>query len=206
MVTKSFYLEPRDDGDIQAIPDPADNDISWRAVIEEYGVLISGISQIRLESAVEGEPDVIGTVAYHPSDDGTMLFTVDTDTLPSNTLDPVDAVINPLESGPGAGLIAAVTGQRYLLIDGTGDIDNADVAAAWAGVAGGLVANTNDVIEYNGTDWIVAFDAAAHNAVPDNAPAYLTNLTTSIQFKYSESDWRRSYEGIYPGGNWGVVI
>jgi len=194
--------EPGDNGDITALPNPEDNDISWRAVIDEYGSLNDGISQVRIESDVDGEPDVIGTVAYHPAEPGTLLFTVDNDTLPSNTMDPVDAVIDPLESGPGAGLPAAVTGQRYLLIDDIGNIDNTDVANAWlSGIP--LAATKNDVIEYNGTDWVVVFNAEEQ---VEGDTSYVANLTTAVQFKYKDGAWKRSYEGIYPGGNWGIVL
>ena len=186
---------PMDDRDILTIPDPAASDLSWRAVIDEYGKLNDGISQIRLESEIEGVNDVIGTVAYHPSEPDILLFTVDVDTLPSNTLNPVDAVIDPLGSGPGAGLIAAVDGQRYLLTDATGD--DPALAVAW----GGLVANRNDIVEYDGADWTVAFDASASTTIE-----YVTNITTNIQFKYTDGEWLRSYEGIYNGGSWGVVL
>jgi len=195
--------EPGDNGDIQSLPNPEDNDISWRAVVDEYGSLNDGISQIRLESEVEGEPDIIGTIAYHPSEPGILLFTVDADTLPSNTETPVNAVIDPLESGPGVGLPGAVTGQRYLLVDDIGNINNTDVALAWTGGGTPLAALKNDIIEYDGADWIVAFNSAAQDTA---VPVYVANLTTLIQFKFLAGEWKRSYEGIYPGGNWGIVL
>jgi len=194
---------PGDNGDIQTIPDPADNNISWRAVIDEYGALNDGISQIRIEPEDESDSDIVGTVAFHPADPSSLLFTVDTDTLPSNTELPVDAVIDPLDDGPGVGLPAAALGARYLLVDDIGNIDNTDIADAWQGPGAPLVAVKNDIVEYNGTDWVVAFDASAHNT---DAPAYVANLTTSIQFKFDGNDWKRSYEGIYPGGRWGLVL
>jgi hypothetical protein len=68
----------------------------------------------------EDGSEVVGTVAYDPTDDRFLLFTVDEDTVPANTLTPVTAVINPLMSGPGAGLIPAAVGQRYLFTEDTG--------------------------------------------------------------------------------------
>jgi hypothetical protein len=179
---------PGDSGAIDSIPDPSTS-VSWRAVIDEYGALNDGISQIRLESA--SASDIIGTISYHPSDASVLLFSVDTDTLPGSTLDPVDAVINPLESGP----ISAGTGTRYLLTDDIGDPE-AENADAW----GTVVANANDIIEYNGAKWVVAFDSSGTD------PEYVTNITTGVQFKFVDGNWVRSYEGIYNGGNWNIVL
>jgi hypothetical protein len=194
--------DPGDSGAIDYVPSPADNDISWKAVIDEYGVINGGISQVRFESAIDGESDIIGTVAYHPADDGVLLFTVDPDTLNSNTLSPIDAVIDPLTSGPGIGLPLAVSGQRYLLVESTGSASDTGVAAAWNGSIE-LVAVANDIIEFNGTNWVVALNSAD---VLANQPEYVTNLKTNIQFKFINGQWKRSFEGIYAGGQWSVVL
>lgn len=185
---------PADDDNIESIPNP-ESDISWHAVLDEYGKLNNGISQIRLES--DTADDVIGTVAFHPTDASILLFTVDTDTLPGDTITPaVDAVIDPLESGPGEGLPIAVEGQRYLLVEGLGATD-IQFPSAW----GEVVANRNDIIQYVSGVWTVAFDASEATEVE-----YVTNATTLVQFKFADGEWVRSYEGIYNGGDWGVVI
>jgi hypothetical protein len=88
--------------------DPADSPSSnllWHSIIGMYGVLRSGISYITLEQP-DGT-DVTGTVAYDPTDDRFLLFTVNEGTVPANTLAPITAIIDPLVSGPGAGLPAA---------------------------------------------------------------------------------------------------
>ena len=126
-----------------------------------------------------------------------MLFTVDEDTLPANSLTPVTAVIDPQRSGPGAGLTAATTGQRYLLTDNIGDSDNTDAADSW----GNLVASANDIVQYNGSSWFVHFDASATETVE-----YVTNLNTNLQYKWDGNQWVRSYEGLYAGGKWSLVI
>jgi hypothetical protein len=162
-------------------------------------VLRPGISQIYFEQPDETE--VVGTIAYDPSDDRFLLFTVDEDTVPQNTLDPVDAVINPLASGPGAGLPAAVTGTRYLLTEATGSWNGN--AQAWGGVLGQpLVAMANDIIEYDGERWIVSF---ASDSSPDNIQ-YVTNITTEIQYRWTGATWVKSYQGLYPGGQWRIVL
>ena len=173
-----------------------DSNVLWHSLVDVYGELRAGISQIRL--VIPGtSSEVVGTVAYHPSDDHYLLFTVDSDTIPTNTLTAVTAVVDPLASGPGEGLAAAVSGQRYLLLEAIGDSDNTDSADAW----GDLVASANDIIEYNGTNWTVSFDSSA-NATKQ----YVSNLTTSIQYKWDGTSWTKSYQGLYEGGEWSLVI
>jgi hypothetical protein len=181
-------------------PDSPPSNLMWQAVVGMYGVLRPGISYIKLEQ--DDGTEVMGTVAYDPTDDRFLLFDVDTDTVPANTLDPVTAVINPLLSGPGAGLPAAAVGQRYLLTDATGSWDEGN-AVAWQGDSGQpLVARANDIIEYDGTRWTIYFDSASS---PDNIQ-YVTNITTSIQYEWTGSSWVKSYQGLYPGGKWSLVL
>jgi len=184
------------------------SNVSWKAVAEQYGAVESGISQIRLNNEVTGD-EIVGTIAFHPTDDNIMLFTVDVDTIPANTLNPVDAVVNPLRSGPGVltgttAFPSAKHGQRYLLTESTGDINNPanDIALAWKGTDGNqLIANTNDIIEYNGSNWQVVLDASTTTSAE-----YITNLTTSLQYKWTGTQWVRSVEGVYPGGEWSLVL
>ena len=96
-------------------PDSPPSNLLWPAVVGEYGVLRPGISLVRLEQ--EDGTEVTGNVAYDPTDDRFLLYSIDEDTVPANTLDPVDAVINPLLSGPGDGLDSSLLGQRYLLTE-----------------------------------------------------------------------------------------
>jgi T4-like virus Myoviridae tail sheath stabiliser len=182
---------------------PADSppsNLLWHSVIGMYGTLRPGISYIRLEQA-DGT-DVVGTIAYDPTDDRFLLFDVNIDTVPSNTLPPVDAVIDPLRSGPGAGLIAAATGQRYLLTEATGTWDDGN-SAAWAGTQGQpLVAHANDIIEYDGSMWVVSFDSTSS---PNNEQ-FVTNITTELQYRWVDGIWVKSYQGLYAGGTWSLVL
>jgi hypothetical protein len=180
-------------------PDSPPSNLFWSSVIGVYGVLRPGISQIRLEQ--EDGSEVVGTVAYDPTDDRFLLFTVDEDTIPANTLAPVTAVINPLASGPNAGLPAPVAGQRYLLTEATGSWDGN--AEAWQGLEGQpLVAQANDIIEYDGSRWQISFDS---DSSPDNIQ-YVTNITTNLQYEWTGSAWIKSYQGLYPGGTWSLVL
>jgi len=131
-----------------------------------------------------------------------VLYDVDVDTVPQNTLDPVNAVINPLLSGPGDGLDSALTGQRYLLTEDTGAEGNTDPAAAWVGGNGRpLIARANDIIEYANNYWRVVFDASEQAG-----GQYVTNLTTGIQYQWNGQYWTKSYQGVYMGGEWSLVL
>jgi hypothetical protein len=177
-----------------------DSNLLWTTVIGTYGVLRPGISQVRLVQADESE--VIGTIVLDPNDDRFVLFDVDTDTAPQNTLDPIDAVINPLASGPLDGLDSAMEGQRYLLTEATGSEDNLGPATAWVGANGrSLIANANDIIEYTGNYWRVVFRAEGQAA-----GQYVTNITTGIQYEWNGDAWVKSYQGVYPGGTWSLVL
>ena len=178
------------------------NPLVWSGYIDTFGELRDGISQIRLSSP-HVDTEIVGTVAKHPTDDRILLFSVDADTIPGNTLAPVNAVIDPLASGPGAGLATAVRGQRYLLTDAIGDSSNSDPSDAW----GNLVAEENDIIEYDGGVWNVVWNASDQTA--DNSTDitdYVTNLTTSVQYKWTGTMWVKSYQGIYKGGEWSLVL
>jgi len=178
------------------LPDSPSTDLYWKSVLNAYGTIKPGISQIWLQNPYM-ETEIVGTIAYNPNDDRLLIFDVDPDTLPENTLDPVDSIINPLTKGPDSGLPAASAGQRYLIVESIGSILNEEPAVAW----GSLVANANDIIEYDGSNWLVSFDSTQLTDVQ-----YVTNLTTNIQYRYAEAMWMKSYEGWYDQGDYSIVI
>lgn len=196
---KSLVQEPSNES-LTPTEIVSDSALLWPAVIGVYGVLRPGISQLRLEQ--EDGTEIIGTIALNPNDERFLLLDVDSDTAPQNTLDPIDAIINPLVSGPQDGLDSALEGQRYLLTEDTGSEDNLAPAAAWVGENGRpLIASANDIIEYTGNYWKVVFRAAGQYA-----GQYVTNITTGIQYEWNGESWVKSYQGIYPGGTWSLVL
>jgi hypothetical protein len=127
------------------------------------------------------------------------LYDIDPDTVPQNTLDPVNAVINPLLSGPGIGLAAATVGQRYLILE---DIGNTTSDPSYTQAWGELSARANDIIQYTSSGWQVAFEAGTHY----NNIQFVTNITTALQYRWTGETWVKSYEGLYPGGEWSLVL
>jgi hypothetical protein len=188
-LTQSTVVNPTNDN-TQPQTAPPSNEF-WHAILQMYGTLRPGISQIRLSNEWDSN-EIVGYISYDPTDDRFLLFDVDTDTVPQNTLDPINAVVNPLLSGPGAGLPAAAAGQRYLILESMED------SLAW----GNCIAATNDIIEYTESGWQVAFSAGTHY----NNTQFVTNLTTSLQYRWTGETWVKSYEGLYPGGEWSIVL
>ena len=183
--------------DLDLPPNP-NTSLYWSSLLNVYGTLRPGISQIWLQNPFM-DTEIVGTIVPDPVDDRLLIYDIDPDTLPQNTLDPVDSVINPLVTGPNAGLPPAENGIRYLIVDNIGS--DGDTTIAW----GNVVAYANDIIEYDSTmgEWFVSFDSATATTVE-----YVTNLTTSVQYRYvnTEGAWMKSWEGWYGQGDYSIVI
>jgi len=180
------------------LPPNPDTDIYWTSVLNVYGTIKPGISQIWLQNPYMDQ-EIVGTIVLNPNDDRLLIYNIDTDTLPQNTLDPVDGVINPLITGPNAGLPGPVNGRRYLIVENIGSVGDSTVA--W----GNVVAFANDIIEYNAStgEWTVSFDSTAATIT---TLEYVTNLTTNVQYRFVDDTWMKSYEGWYDQGDYSIVI
>lgn len=173
----------------------------WSDVINVYGRITNGISEMRLTFPyTDGPHEIAGTVAYNPTDDTQLLFTPFEATLPANTLDPVNAIIDPQNVNVDSHLINPPTGTRYLILNPIGD-SRTESPVAWAGEAGtNLLARANDIIEWNGSYWTVAFDSR------EPSVQYVANLNTTIQYRWTGQEWIKSYEGLYGSGEWSLVL
>ena len=191
---EAFYPPNTDLND----PSPPDTNLYWQSLLNVYGKFKPGISQIWLQNPYM-EDDIVGTIVPDPVDDRLLIYNIDPDTLPQNTLNPVDAVINPQLTGPNAGLPGPINGRRYLIVEDIGSTGSPTVS--W----GNLIAKANDIIEYDtaSSSWFVSFDADSSTSVQ-----YVTNLTTTIQYRYvqTEGQWMKSYEGWYDQGDYSIVI
>jgi hypothetical protein len=168
--------------------------VNWKVLLDQYGKVTNGTSQIRLTQPNGNE--IVGTVATTTLDDTILLYTIDGDTIPSNSLTAVKKIINPATFDPGT----PANGDRYLVIDDVGDSTATYQSSTW----GTLVASVGDIIEYNSTTskWNIAFDASN----PDSTQHYITNLNTGIQYRFNGTEWVKSYEGVYTQGNWSIVL
>lgn len=180
------------------LPNSPNTSLYWSSLLNVYGTMKPGISQIWLQNPYM-DTEIVGTIAFDPMDDRLLIYNIDPATLPQNTLGPVDAVVNPITSGPNAGLPGPVAGRRYLIVDDIGS--DGSSTESW----GNVVAKANDIIEYdvNTGEWFVSFDSNSAISVE-----YVTNLTTNVQYRYvpEETAWMKSWEGWYEQGDYSIVI
>jgi len=166
---------------------------SWKEFFEQYGEFQASTSKIKLRRASDIEDstqDIVGTIAYNPVNDNQLIFTIDSATLPTNTQSAVLKIIDPHKNTPGDGTLATQqAGQRYLIIN-----DIVEGSSNW----GTVVASANDIIEFNGTQWTVSFDASAN----ESSTHYVTNTTTGYQYQWNGSEWIDTYQGQYKPGYW----
>lgn len=79
---------------------------------------------------------------------------------------------------------------------------NEDGADAWKSTAGrDFIADTNDIVEWDGSQWNIIFDASENNDT-----TYITNLNTQQQFYYNGYYWQFAVDGLYPRGTWDLII
>lgn len=173
---------------------------TWAELFNSYGTYAAETTQIRLRALTTDESDnsadIIGTVEINDSDPTILDWTLDTDTLPSTTLDAVDGVINPYNNYPGSGLPAAALGQRYLLLSDVGSSGSSTVA--W----GSLVAGENDIIEYNGSAWVVDFDSSSNST-----EQYVGTIAGNKRYRWtSDNGWIDPIAGMWRNGWWRLAI
>lgn len=169
--------------------------LDWENELKPFGPIRPGISQIRIRKDTDPsskENDIIGRISLDPSNPNAIIVDVDQGTLPGNTLTAVDAILDPLKNFPGDGSVPVPSiGQRYIVIN------NIPTTPVW----GGFSANKYDIIEYNGTSWIVSFDS---QNIPNTQ--YVTNVASNDQLEWTGSEWVNSYEGIYNPGYWRLYL
>ena len=160
-----------------------------------YGEL-STTSKLKLNISNDTDTElymVVGSIVALPDNDNTLVFNIDSDTLPTNTLTAVDKIIDARANYPGDGTLdAAATEQRYLITEEISAIGYTN----W-----GVDAGINDIIQYDGTNWVVDFDASSVTEIK-----YVLNSNTSKQYKWHDGSWISSYEGIYNPGYWRLVL
>ena len=64
-----------------------------------------------------------------------------------------------------------------------------------------IEANENDIIEYDGTKWVVSFNASNIDTLQ-----YTTNTYTNKQYKWSNGSWTSSHEGVYNATFWRLLL
>ena len=186
-----IQLLNRDNTDVDRTSATPGN-LSWIGHLAHYGGLNNGITEIRLKLGNLLNPqEVILKVVEVSENENLLAYTVDTSTLPGDTVTMVNGIIDPTRNSPGNGnLPAPAVGQRYLLTDSI--VQN--------GIWGTVVAGNNDIIEYNGSDWILSFNSSSVQAT-----AYTTNANTMKKLYFNGVEWVLALEGIFEQGTWRIV-
>jgi len=174
-------------------PDPAIIN-AWEPLINLLGSkLANGVTELRLTQP--NGTEVVGTVAYHPTDSSLLLFMPFTNSMPTNTVAPITAIINPHGIPVDSMILNQPIGTRYLILDDIGSVGSSSIA--W----GSLVASANDIIEYNGVIWTVVVSALTQTAVQ-----YTTNMKTGLQYVLQNSVWNKAVDGVYSNNEWTIVF
>lgn len=172
--------------------DSEGNLLEWKKYLSNFGELRDGISQIRLRKSNNPgslDNDIIGRLMIDDSNPNALIVDVDQDTLPTNTLQPINGVVNPQNNYPSDGSVPPATlGDRWMITNSTPSI--------W-----GVEADVNDIIEYNGSSWNVSFDSSSVDA-----KNYVLNLKSNDQLEWSGEEWVNSHEGIYNAGYWRLYL
>jgi hypothetical protein len=170
--------------------------LSWASILKPFGEMKPGISNLRLRRGMDpSDPSadivaVIDSLDNDPTKSNVAYISVDPDSLPPSTEAAVNAIINPSKSAPGKNLPAAITGQRYLILE---DVPN---NSYW-----GIVnARANDIIQYNGSTWTVSFDSTS------NSNAVVLNTTSNLTYEWRNGQWISAVEGTYQNGWWRLYL
>jgi len=195
---------------VQLIQSGRVGNVNWRTVFEALpGEYSEGVSQLYLTRLdyQDTEYNIVGTVSLNPLDETQIIVNWDHDSLPADTVfegptgssSKIDYIIDPLNFNPSS---IKTPGVRLLLLNGIGDESNADGPDAWKGTSGDFYASANDIIEWDGNNWHIVFDASTE----DSSIVYTTNLNTGVQYRFDGEEWLKSVDGEYPRGTWRLAL
>lgn len=191
--------------------------IDWLRILELYGGYTETSKVYFLQP---NGYEIVGTFVINEADPSFLVVDIDPDTIPTNTLDSITAIIDPYKFNPVKkfGSKSNIpTGTRYLMLDDVNTSanvgqflesnkwtnDNSSMNAydgpnAWKDINDNdLIIKANTIIEWNGTTWIKSFDPETTTSTE-----YVSNLTTGIQYKWDGEQWLKSFEGEYGEGYW----
>lgn len=164
---------------------------NWKTVLDLYpGQFVADLSELRVTKSDGNE--VVFFASLNPTDDTSLVLTIDPDTKPANTdIDGsgyINAIINPQTYNPGT----PTAGTRYLILENV-----VTDTIAW----GNFEANANDIISYDGAAWSVVFDS--QNVTEET---FITNSYTGIQYRWDGEQWLKSFEGVYDKEKWRLIL
>lgn len=167
--------------------DSEGNPFDWMSLINQMGTLRPTMSQLALSTSDNIEDlKIVGSLQVDEDNPNALFWQIDPDTLPSNTIEPINAIIEPLRTFPGEQLPAAAQGQRYLILDDIGP------SQAW----GNITAKAGNIIQFHDGAWVVAFNGTSQ------VQEHVRNLNSGSQLRWNGADWVMAIDGEYAPGLW----
>jgi hypothetical protein len=208
------------------IPERFGMEVDWNELLERYPKkFIPGFSRIVV--SMHGGGELVGTLTANTTHGYAMDVVWDTDTKNQNTLidsqgyldSDVDyfnlstclraspgtfnAIINPYTFNPHDPDNNLTIGDRYLIIEDIGSVNNEDGALAWKATNNtDLIAHANDILEWSGTEWHIIFDSVNER----DTIIWQTNIRSGIQFTWNGVSWTKSFEGFYRLNEWRLEL
>jgi hypothetical protein len=180
-----------------------DKEDTWTRVLDIHGgAAAGGLIHFMQPTGFE----ITGTFAINSVDASVLVVTLDEDTIPSNTEQAIDRIVDPYNFNPRKFYNDNIpVGVRLLLLDNINEpeVDRVGADDAWINMDpdyATVVANS--IIEWNGTNWIVSFDPGTQG----NTLAYVQHLSTFVQYRWDGLQWLRSFEGDYDVGYWRLQL
>lgn len=179
------------------------NPDDWRTVLDLHGGY-TATSLIHFMQPTGFE--ITGTFEVNEADTGTLVVTLDSDTLPSNNVAAINRIVDPYNFNPIEFYNGNIPmGTRLLVLDNINDPNTFRVGAddAWINLDSAYaVIKANSIIEWDGESWQVDFDPA----VNDSSLLYVQHLETKVQYRWDSVQWLRSFEGEYKSGYWRLQL
>ena len=191
--------------------------ISWDSYMKLYPeTYVAGVSQVRLQR-YDWPYEIVGRLFVNTSDTTIAAVEWDIDTFPEDTIlegpngeyNKIDFIIDPQKTSPDE-FLGDSSVARILILNDIGDKINKSGAVAWKDVHGNdLIAEENDIIEWDGEAWHIVYDASMYLATYTNEihrTIFVSNLKTGVQYKFSNDEWLLSIDGEYTPGSWRLVL
>lgn len=175
--------------------DSEGNTYDWHELLKKFGIFQNNITEFRLLNdpyTTDLDSSIKGTIYYSSLNPNKLFWNVDITTLPANTLDSINAIIDPTKTFPGNGLPIPTISTRYIVSDIIAP------CVAW----GELSATPNDIIQWNGTSWTVVW-AAIDN---ESNAEYILNMYNNFQLVWTGEVWQPLLNGKYKPGFWRILI
>jgi hypothetical protein len=166
--------------------------LEWSGILAAYGNIRPGLSKIGL-TYDNSDSEISGTITISNSDPTIVNYSIDTSTLPSNSISSINGVVNPYDTfftNPNVG-------DSYII--------TSNIGSDWPYSPAIPVANTanqNDIVTYNGNAWITTF-ASANNSGNVN---FVWDNASNVQYQWNGNAWVDGWYGPYPNYKWRLII